>query len=346
MKKIRKPIKSFLYIITGLFSFLGFNIYYALSSFESFNTILKDMLLVVSAILLALFAAFVFLSSREYTTKISKLRYILISTFTFIIGGWIILTASVYLFRYDVLYTNSPVSQQSLDSMLDLNNFEKIHIVTPSSIVLEGYLAANHENEKAPLAIYFGGRGEEASNISEYSQKIKGCSLAFINYRGCGLNEGTQDEENFFSDADLIYDYFAARKDIDKDNMVLIAHSLGTGVAIHLASERDIKGVVLSAPYDIYTTGVVQDKLPLVPTQLLFSDRLDSLSIASRINIPALFLFAENDNTVYRERSLRLYNSWGGDAEKIIIKGTHHENITLNDITWNNINEFLGKIFD
>lgn len=209
---------------------------------------------------------------------------------------------------------------------------------------MQGFLYKDKKQGKASLAIYFGGRGEEASSIVEYAAKVKGYALAFINYRGCGFSNGIQNRKNILSDSEVIYDYFAGRSDIDKDNIMLIAHSLGTGVAINLAAERSVRGIALSAAYDEYTSGVIQDKFPLIHAKMLLSDEFDSLAIAPKLKIPALFLLAEKDRTIVRSRTLNLINSWGGKAESVVIEGTHHENITLNDYTWESINNFISRV--
>jgi pimeloyl-ACP methyl ester carboxylesterase len=223
--------------------------------------------------------------------------------------------------------------------------FEDINIVTSDHVNLQGYLY-KEKKEKTPLAIYFGGRGEEATNIAEYASKIRnGWALAFINYRGCGSSTGTQNNEQLFSDAAIIYDYFSNRDDIDKKNIVVISHSLGTGIAIHLALQRDIKGIILSCPYDKYVTGVIQDKLPLVPLKLLIKEEYNSISIAPKLSKPVLFLLAEDDKTVVRGRSMKLYNHWGSNNRKVsIINDTNHENITFHDLTWSKMNTFLDII--
>lgn len=220
--------------------------------------------------------------------------------------------------------------------------FEDINIVTADQVNLQGYLYKT-KKEKTPLAIYFGGRGEEATNIAEYANKIENeWALAFINYRGCGSSTGTQNNEQLFSDATIIYDYFSNRDDIDKKNIVVISHSLGTGIAIHLALRRDIKGIILSCPYDKYVTGVIQDKLPLIPIKFLIREEYNSISIAPKLKKPVLFLLAEDDKTVVRGRSMKLFDHWGSKDRKIsIINDTNHENITLHDLTWSNINIFL-----
>lgn len=163
-------------------------------------------------------------------------------------------------------------------------------------------------------------------------------------FRYCGSSTGTQNSEKLFSDAATIYDYFANRDDINKNNIVVISHSLGTGIAIHLALKRDIKGIILSCPYDKYVTGVIQEKLPLVPIKLLIKEEYNSISIAPKLNKPVLFLLAEEDKTVVRGRSMKLFDHWGSKNRKIsIINNTNHESITIHDLTWSNINTFLDN---
>jgi alpha-beta hydrolase superfamily lysophospholipase len=264
-----------------------------------------------------------------------------------VICGWLILIILIYILRYQVLYTDSHISKNYYEKIqAQEEQFENVNIVTADHINLQGYLYRKQRNEKTPLVIYFGGRGEEATNIAEYATKIEsGWALAFINYRGCGSSTGKQDSQRMFSDAAFIYDYFANRDDIDNENIVIVSHSLGTGIAINLASQRDIKGIILSCPYDKYVAGVIQDKLPLIPIKLLVKEEYDSLSVVQKLKNQVLFLLAENDKTVVRSRSMKLFNHWGSKNKKIsIIKDTNHETITFHDLTWSNINAFLDNI--
>lgn len=344
MKNRKRFIFNLMCILTGICAFISVNIAYAMSTVQEFISMFGVILIIIPCVLTVSFIVLISLSYKWNVKKESRLRNILKYVFSVTVGGWILLVGCFYFFREEVLYTNSPVRQELLNKIDSQDNFKKISIKVESDIFLQGFLYKDNNKGKAPLAIYFGGRGEEASSIVEYAVKVKGYSLAFINYRGCGLSNGTQSRKDILSDSAAIYDYFAARSDIDNDNIILIAHSLGTGVAIDLAAERNVKGIVLSAAYDEYTSGVIQDKVPLIPVKMLLSDEFDSLALAPELKIPALFLLAEKDRTIIRSRSMKLFNRWGGKAESVVIEGTHHENITLNNDTWENINNFIDKL--
>ncbi len=346
MKNNKRSLFRFLCIVSGSFVFTGFSLSYASFTIYSLDNLLKAAFVIISAVFLMLFAAMAYKSAGRHSNKLLKIRSIMIYTVAAAAAGWLLMAGGVWLLRYEVLYTNSPLKQESFIRVRQEDDFEKISITVQEDVTLRGFLFKPQHGGVTPLAIYFGGRGEEASGIIGYAPKINGCSMAFINYRSCGLSEGRQNEKNLLSDAAAVYDYFANRDDIDKNNIFLIAHSLGTGIAIQLASERDVKGIVLSAAYDLYTSGVIQDKFPLIPVGLLLPDEFDSLAAAPGLKLPALFLLAEEDKTISHKRTLELFGRWGGKAEKVIIAGTHHENITANDSTWKYINSFLHEIID
>lgn len=332
----------------GILSFICFNLSYAISSLHSCPIVIKILTWGFSILLSILFMKLCMQSSRNLSVLELIIKNIIPSIIIVVICGWMIFVSLVYLFQYQVLYTDSHVRKNFYEQIqLQEDQFENINLVTSDHVNLQGYLYKTKKKETTPLVIYFAGRGEEATNIAEYASKIKdGWALAFINYRGCGLSTGRQNNELLFSDAALIYDYFSKRDDIDHNNIVIISHSLGTGVAIHLASQRNVKGIILSCPYDKYVNGVIQDKLPLIPTKLLIKEEYNSVSIAQKLKVPVLFLLAEDDTTVIKSRSMELFNQWGSKAEKLsVIKGTNHENITFNDVTWENINCFLDNSF-
>ena len=71
---------------------------------------------------------------------------------------------------------------------------------------------------------------KEVSYPVHEAEKFDGWSLALINYRGYGLSEGKPGEKNLCNDALVVYDYFVKRTDVDKNRIVAMGRSLGTGL--------------------------------------------------------------------------------------------------------------------
>lgn len=203
---------------------------------------------------------------------------------------------------------------------------EAVSVRTSDNIVLRGWFLKNPEMEKAPMLVYFAGNADEASEFLSDSVWIKGWSLLLMNYRGYGLSEGRPAEKDLFNDAVLVYDLFSRRNDVDASKIVALGRSLGTGVAVYLAHERPLKGVILVSPYDSIKS-VAQEIHPYAPVSLLIKHPFDALSLAPAVKTTLLAFVAADDDTIRPHHSMRLIKSWGGKSIVKIIDGAGHNSI-------------------
>src|SRR5262249_35445483 len=68
--------------------------------------------------------------------------------------------------------------------------------------------------------------------------------------------------------------------------------SLGSGVAVELAAQHEIAGLILEAPFTSVAE-VAQSRFPFVPAARMVIDRFDSQSRIGRVYAPLLVLHAE-----------------------------------------------------
>ncbi|MCS7459844.1 lysophospholipase [Paenibacillus doosanensis] len=121
---------------------------------------------------------------------------------------------------------------------------------------------------------------QKAESILSEAIQQSGWSVAAINYRGFGLSEGAPTQENAFNDAALIYDYFIQRQDIDRERIVPMGYSLGTGAAVHLSNLRATKGTVLVAPFHNRTDKISRlFHLSYFPMSVIFKQPFNSISV-------------------------------------------------------------------
>jgi len=219
----------------------------------------------------------------------------------------------------------------------------EVQITTPDNIQLHGWYIKNSAQTKAPLIIYFGGNAEEVSGQLMALEPLNGWSLLLVNYRGYGLSEGSPSEKHLFNDAVLLYDTFSKRADVDSNKIVAFGRSLGTGVAVYLASQRPLKGVILVSPYDSMRQ-LAQKIYPYVPVSYLLKHHFDSLALAPSLKIPMLALIAAKDKTIPPSHSFALIEAWGGVTQQEIIPDTDHNNITVGLRYWEYISAFLHQL--
>jgi pimeloyl-ACP methyl ester carboxylesterase len=191
-----------------------------------------------------------------------------------------------------------------------------------------------------PLLIYFGGNAEEASCWIDLADRYEGCAVLLVNYRGYGRSQGEPGERALFADALEIYDQISRRQDIDTQKVILHGNSLGSGVAVFLASQRPVRSVILTAPYDSIRS-MAKEMFPYLPVSMILRHPFDSLSRAPTITMPLLCLVARQDDIIPIARSRRLFNAWAGQKIWREIANAGHNTIGETSEYWQAISEFL-----
>ncbi len=147
------------------------------------------------------------------------------------------------------------------------------------------------------LIVYFHGKDGALRNRRSRVEALsgKGRGVLLISYRGYSGSTGAPTEEGLRVDARAAYD-FAARS-VEPNRIVLYGESLGTGVAVRLATERPVGGLILDAPYTS-TAEVAAGLYWYVPVSWLMHDQYRSLDIIDRVKAPILVMHGDQDRVV------------------------------------------------
>jgi uncharacterized protein len=173
---------------------------------------------------------------------------------------------------------------------------------------------------EAPLVIYFGGNAEEVSWMLEQLRERKSPNgWLLVDYRGYGASGGAPSEEALAADAVAWHD-FAAKS---RSRIYAFGRSLGSGVAVRLAAQRKLEGLILVTPYDSMVA-VGQHHYPLLPVRLLLKHRFDSLALAPNLGTPLLCIAATRDEVVPIAHARRLYEAWAGPKQWLELPATHN----------------------
>lgn len=201
------------------------------------------------------------------------------------------------------------------------------------------HAASGNTTARRPLTIYFGGNAEETSWILGEAHRFAGRMLLFINYRGYGGSSGTPHENVLLDDALAVFDAARKRSDVDPARVSVWGRSLGTGVAVHVASARPVSGVALVSPYDSMTA-LAQRHMPAM--SVLLRQRYDSAAIAPAIRAPVLMLAGARDTLIPPQHSERLRAVWGGPARLVMLPETDHNSMQEGANYWREIAAFLS----
>ncbi len=244
-----------------------------------------------------------------------------------------------WFFEYQMIYY--PQSLQS-NRQAQLAPWERV--ILSGQVKLHGWFTGNLDLKNDQIILYFGGNGEEVSANIEYFNRLSNQNRTFVlfNYRGYGASEGLPSEKNLFSDALAIYDYLIRSEGVRPHQIHVIGRSLGSGVAVYLASKRPIQSVVLVTPFD-NMANLVKVHFPLMPTDIFLTQKYDSASRAPLLQLPALFLLAGMDQIVPVANGEALEKKWQGRTRVVTLSKADHNNISMFPEYWQNIEAFWAS---
>ncbi|MBI3436687.1 MAG: alpha/beta fold hydrolase [Proteobacteria bacterium] len=157
-----------------------------------------------------------------------------------------------------------------------------------------------------PTVVYLHGNGGALRHRVPRWRSIiaQGTGLLALSYRGYGGSSGKPSEAGLIADAHAAYDF--AKRKYGAERLVLWGESLGTGVAIALAADRNVARIILEAPFTS-TADIARRVYPIYPVWLLMRDQYRSDERIARVTAPILVLHGERDNVVPIELGERLY---------------------------------------
>ncbi|BAN47495.1 alpha/beta hydrolase [Metapseudomonas resinovorans] len=172
--------------------------------------------------------------------------------------------------------------------------------------------------------IYFGGNAEDVSrSLPAFAEAFPEHALYLLHYRGFGDSTGKPTEAAITEDALALFDKVAALH----SDVTLVGRSLGSGVAIRLASQRPATRLVLVTPYNSILE-LARRQFPIFPVRWMLQDRFESWRYAPAIDVPTLLIVAERDEVIPRWSSEKLYARFRpGVARWAEIPGVGHNDI-------------------
>jgi fermentation-respiration switch protein FrsA (DUF1100 family) len=150
-----------------------------------------------------------------------------------------------------------------------------------------------------------------------------GSSILALDYRGYGKSGGSPSEKGVYADAEAAYDYLL-RTGYRPGQIVLHGESLGTAVAVDLASRRPCAALVLEAPFTS-ARDVAGTVLPVIGPLLVWG--FDSRSKIARVRAPVLAIHGDRDDIIPLRLCQSLMAAAPGPKSLWIVPGAGHNDI-------------------
>jgi pimeloyl-ACP methyl ester carboxylesterase len=247
----------------------------------------------------------------------------LLRAITILIAGavalYVLLCVALFFYQRSLIYYPQPMAEPTSGAVMILH------------VDAETVAISTNPRPGPSAVIYFGGNAEDVS------QEIPGLSRAFrrsaiysLQYPGYGKSSGTPSEKAIFADSLALFD----RVKVEHPDVVVIGRSLGSGVAVWVASQRPLKRLVLVTPFDSLADAAA-NQFPYLPVRWLLRDRYESGKYAPAVMAPTSILVAGYDEIIPRASSDRLRDRFrAGVASYVVLPGFGHNTIQNSPMYW------------
>jgi alpha-beta hydrolase superfamily lysophospholipase len=232
-----------------------------------------------------------FVCGRDTVTFLRKKRFV--SLVLAIVGTYVLVAALVFALQGRITYPYRGTGRvpdlpgATLETIAGVDG-RRVHAL---------YAKAE---DGAPTLVHFHGNGEELADLVGFVAlfRARGLGVLAVEYPGYGLSLSLEPSEaDIYRDAETALVMLRDEKSVPREKIVLSGQSLGTGVAVEMASRGHGSRMLLISPYTSIVD-VANRYFPILPNRWLVRDRFDSVNKASAIRAPVLVVHGTDDEVI------------------------------------------------
>lgn len=199
-------------------------------------------------------------------------------------------------------------------------------LTTQDSLKILSYYKKPEAGKK--IILYFHGN---AGNLSSRSHRIEafvkqGFGAFIVAYRGYPGSQGKPSQQGLMLDAKAAL-AFLLDQGYDYKDIILFGESLGSGVAMQMASQNDYAAMILDSPFSSVTS-VAKSVYWYLPVGLLLKDRFESIKLAPNISTPTLIVHGDDDQVVPIAEGKKLFQAIRSEKEFVTVAGAGHVSVS------------------
>lgn len=151
-----------------------------------------------------------------------------------------------------------------------------------------------------------------------------GLGVLALDYRGYGLSGGTPSEAGLYADATAAYRYLRDTLGVLPGRIVVYGHSLGSGVAVELATRVEAAGLILEGAFTSVPDRAAE-VYPWLPVRWIGHNRFPSLARIGSVRMPVLIIHGRDDQTIPIDHGRRLFAAAPARRTFLEVAGGHDD---------------------
>lgn len=204
---------------------------------------------------------------------------------------------------------------------------EPVSLLTSDSVRLAAWIVPPERDTARWLLVFHGNAGNLATpGRPEHVLQMRrlGLGVMAVDYRGYGESGGVPSEAGLYVDARAAYDYLVNVRGISAQRIVLYGHSLGSAVAVELATRVRAAGLIVEGAF----TSVPDRGAELyryLPVRWIARNRFPSLERIATVPMPILVIHGRDDTTIPAAHGRRLFQAAPEPKRFLEVAGGHDD---------------------
>jgi len=232
-----------------------------------------------------------------------KFRNNLLQIILIIFFIYFLVLVFLYFYQRNLLYHPNENNYSEDKILVDIEN---VRIKTSDNIELLGWYHEKNLKDFKTLIFFHGNAGSLENRIHKLNHfRDMNINFLIIAWRGFSGNNGNPSEQGLYEDGKSAIDWLI-KKGVSEKNLILYGESLGTGVATHLAQNKNFAGVILETPFTSMIDAA-KKFYPYIPVKLLLKDKFENYKKIKNINLPILIMHGEVDQLVPFSMGKKIY---------------------------------------
>ncbi len=238
-------------------------------------------------------------------------------------AGYVLIMALAYFFQERLIFLPQKLSK---DHSFRFNQkFEERFIAMRDGKMLHGLLFTADDSKGVVLYLHGNAGSLDGWGGVAPIFTYLGYDIFIPDFRGYGKSEGKIDSEaQLYEDMQLVYDHL--KYDYSEDKIIVLGHSVGSGMAAKLTAENSPKLLILQAPF--YSLKDLARNIPplnIFPS-FLFKYKFEVNEYLKQADMPVIILHGNEDEVIYYGSSLKLQRLFKPGDTLITLHGFGHNN--------------------
>ncbi|HXD50538.1 MAG TPA: alpha/beta hydrolase [Burkholderiales bacterium] len=223
-------------------------------------------------------------------------------------------------------------------------DYEDVTLTTADNVKLHGWWVPSR-NARGTILLMHGNAGNISHRLGYLTMFNRlGYSVLLFDYRGYGKSGGHPDEEGTYRDADAAWLHLTATRNVAPRDIVMVAESLGGGVATWLALKYPPRALVLASTFRSVPDLGAQI-YPWLPVRLLARITYDNLARIAKVDAPVLIAHSREDDVIPFVHGEALFAAAREPKQMLVLAGGHNDGFLFTRDAWiAAVGAFLDRI--